>query len=149
MSAFFKENEREEGKILFKQFLPEDVAFEEELLEPETDGGVFTAPLYTLKAVISRQKQAEEYAITLFSKLSPEDWQAVQDSLPDRIDDDCNLYLRLDKKAFADGQIIIHTRDAVHVKIKLACFPKKKEVAVKIAQELMNASTQSNENTRD
>jgi RNA binding exosome subunit len=144
-SAFFKEDELESGRLLFKQLLPEDIATEEERLEPETEGGVFTTPLYALKSSITQQKQAEEFTAKLLSKLAPEDLQMLRETLPKRVDDDCNLYIRLDRKALSDGRYSIHTRDAVHVRIKLACFPKNKENALKIAQELLNAGMQRDE----
>jgi len=139
ISAFFREDELEKGRQIFRQFLPEDAAFKEERLEPETDGGVFTTPLYTLKAVLNKPKQAEEFASTLLARLSPEDRKNLQDSIAERLDDDCDFYLRLDRRKLAEGKITLHTRSPIHVKIKIACFPRKKDAAVKIAQELLNA----------
>lgn len=137
VKAFFKEENLEQGRLLFKELLPE-TAFEEERLEPEIDSGIFTKPIFILKAVISKQSQVDGLLKKIFSSLTESEKLELRNTIESRIDDECNLYLRLDKKALMQGKITLHTRDSVHVKIKIACFPKKKENAIKIALELLN-----------
>jgi RNA binding exosome subunit len=137
LRAFYTPELLEEGKQAFKQILPKEVEVKEELLEPETEGGVFTKPLCVLTALVSKQSQVKELLKTIVSGLSVEDLSELKNTLDSRVDDDCNLYLRLDKKALTEGRLILHTRDAIQVRIKPACFPKKKEKALEVVRELL------------
>ncbi|MBM3308848.1 MAG: hypothetical protein FJY77_01210 [Candidatus Altiarchaeales archaeon] len=138
LRAFYSPEALEEGMHAFKQILPKEVEVKEEELEPEAEGGVFTKPLCVLTAFASKQSQVKELLARIVSGLSEEDLAELKKTLDLRVDDDCNLYLRLDKKALSEGRLSIKTRDAVHVKIKLACFPKKRENTLEIARELFN-----------
>lgn len=138
ITAFVRENELDEGRLLYSRILP-DAAVEEERLEPETEGGVFTEPLYVLKTVLSQQKQVEGFIRRMADGLSERDLAEVKDNLENRIDGDCNLYLRFDKKEFSAGKFVLRMRDAVHVRIKIASFPRKKENAVKTARAMLEA----------
>lgn len=138
LKAFFREGELAEGRLLYSRMLPE-AAVVEERLEPETEGGVFTEPLYVLKTVLSKQKEIEGFTRKMVDGLSEGDLAEVRDTLENRIDDDCDLYLRFDKKEFSAGRFVLRARDPVHVKIKIAAFPKKKENAIKTARQMLEA----------
>ena len=138
ITAFVRENELAGGRLLYSRILP-DAAVVEERLEPETEGGVFTEPLYVLKTVLSQQKQVEGFIRRMVDGLSERDLAEVRDNLKNRIDDDCSLYLRFDKKEFSAGNFVLRARDPVHVKIKLAAFPKNKINAVKTARVMLEA----------
>ncbi|MFH1125691.1 MAG: RNA-binding domain-containing protein [Candidatus Altiarchaeota archaeon] len=135
--AFFRDENLDEGRMLFKRLLPEETTVCEEKLEPETEGEVFTTPLTALNAVISTQSLINEFIKKILSSLSDSDKEELKNTLQSRMDDDCSLYIRLGKKELQEGKFVLHTRDSVHVRIKLACFPKKKENALKIASELL------------
>jgi RNA binding exosome subunit len=137
LRAFFKEEGLEDGKKIFNFLLPEDISIIEEKLEPESEGGVFNEPLFALKAVVSKQGEINDFIKKILLGLDDADLQELKDTLDSRIDDDCNLYIRVGKNKLLEGKIALHSRDPVHVRIKLACFPKKKQNALKIALELL------------
>ncbi|MCE7698869.1 MAG: hypothetical protein K8E24_008615 [Methanobacterium paludis] len=48
-----------------------------------------------------------------------------------------NLFLRFDKQRAHLGDLnVVEHGDSIHVKIKIAAYPAKKEVALKIAREI-------------
>jgi hypothetical protein len=136
--AFFKQDDLLDGRRMLSQLLPEDTVIAEEMLEPESEGGVFNEPLFALKAAVSKQSQVKQFINKLLSGLDSAEIQELRDTLESRIDDDCNFYIRLDKKKMLEGKLALHTRDPVHVRIKMACFPKKRADAVRIAGEILN-----------
>ncbi|MDD5111658.1 MAG: RNA-binding domain-containing protein [Candidatus Altiarchaeota archaeon] len=136
VSGFFREEALAEGRRLLAGLLPEAELCEERL-EPETDGCVFTTPLYSLKAVVSPAKKAELFLEKILGGLGVEGRKELANSLAARIDEDCNLYIMLGKKQLSEGKIALYTRDPIHLKVKLACFPKSMENALSIAQELI------------
>ncbi|MDD1775388.1 MAG: RNA-binding protein [Methanobacterium sp.] len=60
--------------------------------------------------------------------------------LPDldrKMDDKGNLFLRFDKQKAYQGELeIVEHGDSIHLKIKLAAYPAKKEPALKLAREI-------------
>ena len=124
-------------KETLKSILPKDSEVEENVLEPETEGGVFTGELVELKCRLSRQADIREFTSKIFSSLDDYDRRKLLDNLPDFIDDECSLYVRLGKSEAAEGKIVLESKDSIHVTFKLAAYPAKKENAVKAARELI------------
>ncbi len=53
------------------------------------------------------------------------------------MDDSGNLFLRFDKqRAFLGDLKVVDHGDSIHLKIKIAAYPAKKKVAIKIARKL-------------
>lgn len=56
-------------------------------------------------------------------------------SQDDRVDEDCNLFIRLDKDKIKENQFILtESGNCVHFKIKLASYPNKKTNALKLVK---------------
>ncbi len=54
-----------------------------------------------------------------------------------KMDDKCNLFLRFDKQKAYQGDLkIVEHGDSIHVKIKMAAYPARRENAIKLAGEL-------------
>jgi RNA binding exosome subunit len=136
VSGFFKEDALADGRNLMAGLLPEAEVCEEKL-EAETDGCVFNAPLYSITAVVSPGKKAELFLKKILDGLGTAGRKELAATLQSRIDEDCNLYIRLGKKQLSEGRFALYTRDPIHLKIKLACYPKNMETALNIAQELI------------
>ena len=67
----------------------------------------------------------------LKNKLGKESCQEIMNQ-EDRIDDDCNLFIRLDKETLK----LTQSGKCIHFKIKLACYPSKKENAIKLTKQI-------------
>lgn len=58
-------------------------------------------------------------------------------SQENRIDDDCNLFIRLDKNELKNKNVLLTDNgNCFHIRIKLAAYPNKKENAFKLIQEI-------------
>ncbi len=76
--------------------------------------------------------------IDLFGRFSPSDKDEVLNTLEKRVDESCNLFLRIDKqKAFLGETTLAHNDDAIAVRMKVTAFPARKEIALKAVREFL------------
>jgi RNA binding exosome subunit len=75
---------------------------------------------------------------TFFSKLDLEDVDEFLSSLSSRIDDSCNLFIRLDKQAAFKGETKLgRNDDVISVRVRVRSFPSKCEVAASAVREYL------------
>lgn len=61
----------------------------------------------------------------------------VEEELESRLDDDCNLWVRLKKGAALEGEVEPAIDDGIVVRFKLAAYPANRENARETAEELL------------
>ena len=75
-----------------------------------------------------------------FDKLSTNDLETIIRTLPSRIDDGCNLFIRLDKQLAFAGKIQLgQNDDVISIRLRVRSFPAKPELASKKVQEYIEA----------
>ncbi len=98
--------------------------------------GYFKNPVLILYDKITRNHDIKEF-IKILSNLDPQVKKRLFNELNSKMDDKGNLFLRFDKQRAYLGKLkIIEHGDAIHVKIKIAAYPAKKENALKLAREI-------------
>lgn len=106
----------------------------------EVTEGYHGNPIIILEAFVKQKRRSED----LFSRLNEVELQEILASLDKRMDDDCNLYLRLDKQEAYLGNLKLTTNDdAIAVRAKVESYPKKRENAMKSATEFLVTLVQS------
>jgi RNA-binding protein len=120
--------------------LPADSDIEEVVIEPETEGGVFLREMLELRCRLTKAKDVKEFTERLFRGLDEYDRRRIIERLADSIDDDCVLYVRLSKTEAAGGRFVLEGKDPIHVSLKLAAFPARKENAIAAAKELIEVA---------
>ena len=90
--------------------------------------------------VIETHAKGSLQAELLFGKLSSSDLKEMIDTIDNRMDESCNLFIRIDKQRAFNGEVAL-TRggDAIAVRIKVAAYPAKKEAAAKRAKDFLLA----------
>jgi len=74
----------------------------------------------------------------LRERLSEREMVRLRREAEERIDDGCNLHLRLDKQAaYRGGVRLADSGDAISVRAHLESYPAKRERAVKVAGDLL------------
>lgn len=69
--------------------------------------------------------------------MSSDDVELLRSEMPDRLDDDQVFHLRLDKQAAFEGQVkLTSSSDAITVRVKIATYPKNRQKAGMIVEEL-------------
>lgn len=106
----------------------------EEMVE-ETATGYHGNSISILYAQLKRKKDI----INFFSRMSVEDLEKLMETLDNRIDDDCNLYMRLSKQAAALGLLkLADDDDIIHVTCKVETYPRKKEKAISVVKDFLS-----------
>jgi len=89
-----------------------------------------------LSCELSKQKEVTP----IFQKLGKDLCGQIESSLEDRIDDDCTLYLRLDKqKLVQEKYVLAHHGDVLSITGKIVSHPAKKEIALTKMREFLTS----------
>ncbi len=105
---------------------------------PQTDitEGYFKNPVLILHDKITKRGDIKEF-IKILENLDLQVKKRLLNELDIKMDEKGNLFLRFDKQRAYSGDLkIIEHGDAIHVKIKIAAYPAKKENALKLAREI-------------
>lgn len=132
--------------IRFREFVYEDEdldelkqailnIFPDAEIEIEEAEGLTENRILILTGVISKKRQTKEF----FNKLLELDSKVLDKLINDldkKVDENGNLFLRLSKEDAIDEKInIVDSGDSIHLKIKIAAYPAKKEVAINKLKE--------------
>ncbi|HNR25627.1 MAG TPA: RNA-binding domain-containing protein [Methanobacteriaceae archaeon] len=83
------------------------------------------------------KKSDIEVFLQSLENIKTSDKKRILRGLENKIDDKGNLFLRFDKQRAYRGEMkIVEDGDAVHLKLKLAAYPARKDPALKIAQKI-------------
>ena len=130
--AFVYENEcADEISQAILNILPEA-----EIQEEEAEG-LLEDRIIILTGTVSKKR----YTKTFFNRLLESvDLDKLNDDLERKMDEKGNWFLRFDKADALDEKwTILDKGDAIHLKIKIAAFPAKKQIAIdKVRQALSN-----------
>ncbi len=86
--------------------------------------GIFGAPLVMLKWVLKNRRPATVTFDNVLLGLSSLDLHQVLESLGNRIDENKNMYMRLDKQKPAIGVIRLDSHDSIRIKARLLVLHK-------------------------
>ena len=74
----------------------------------------------------------------LLGKLSSADLRLVIETALGRMDDSCNLHIRIDKQKAFNGEVALASNDdAIAIRMKATAFPAKKPLAVQAATDFL------------
>ena len=107
---------------------------DDESFDVDISEGLHGNPITVIDANLSHNKEYER----LFRNIGEGPLKIVLDEIEQRVDDDCILYMRLDKQKAVQGVYeISHSGDVISVTAKIVAHPAKKEIAVKNAKEYL------------
>ncbi len=105
---------------------------------PETDTteGYFGNPVLILHDKITKKREIKEF-VEILKKMDKQGKKGLLNELQNKMDEKGNLFLRFDKqRAYLGDLKIVEHGNSVHVKIKIAAYPAKKEKAIELAKEI-------------
>ena len=106
-------------------------------IEAEEAEGLLEDKIIILSGVVSKKR----YTKTFFNIfLDSVDLEKLNDDLELKIDEKGNWFLRFDKDDALDEKwTILDNGDAIHLKVKIAAFPAKKQIAVDKVREAIES----------
>ncbi len=137
VTAFAKPQDAAKLNETLKRILPEESKIEEIHHEPETEGGVFREEIIEYSAKIEGTKNISSLHEKVVSGMDDFDKKRFFENTSSYIDDECNLYLRLSKNEAMQGCMVMESKDCIHMRYKLACYPAKKENAIAAAKSIL------------
>ncbi len=86
---------------------------------------------------LEKDRHCNKFLEKITNKLTEEDKNTLI-SQTNRLDDNMNFYIRLDKEKLNQGTYeVTETGECYHIKISVAAFPKRKDVAHKKIKEII------------
>ena len=107
--------------------------------EPEVEEaeGLLEEKMLILTGTVSKKRETKEFINTLIESIGEDQLVKLYNDLDRKMDEKGNLFLRLSKeKALEEEWEILDGGDSIHLKIKIAPYPAKKEVAIKKISEI-------------
>ena len=89
-----------------------------------------------LQGKITKKREIKDFLEKL-GALKPSSKKRILRELEHRMDDRGNLFLRFDKqRAYLGDLKIVEHGNALHLKLKIAAYPARKEEALKVARQI-------------
>jgi RNA binding exosome subunit len=130
LRAFCYATEAEDRvQAAIQTLLPEDV----DLQRAESEGH-FGDPIVIFSARLERAGEIRD-VLDALARLPDDEYEQVLAELDERVDEDCNLYLTLDKQAAYEGEVRLG--DGITIRGKVEAYPAKQPSAVENAREML------------
>ena len=130
--AFVYKNERvDEISQAILNLLPEAE------IEAEEAEGLLEDKILILTGVVSKKRYTKDF----FNKLlQSTDLEKLNNDLEQKMDEKGNWFLRFDKNDALDEKLtVLDKGDSIHLKVKIAAFPAKKQIAVDKVREAIDS----------
>ena len=105
-------------------------------IEKEITEGYHHNTVVILQGKITKKREIKDFLEKL-GTLKPSAKKRILRELENRMDERGNLFLRFDKqRAYLGDLKIVEHGDAIHLKLKIAAYPARKEEALKVARQI-------------
>ena len=99
-------------------------------------------PIINLEARVGQRKLLREFWQRVLTKLRVGELKKLGKIVPERVDENCFFYLRFDKQLAHAGELVLtDSGDAIHFKLKVAAYPAKRELAVKLLEKFIGVGS--------
>jgi RNA binding exosome subunit len=89
-----------------------------------------------LKMSLEKERHCNRFLKHLNGHISKNDKESIKSQM-NRLDDNMNFFIRLDKKSLLEGKYILtDSGDCFHISMNMNAHPRKKEVAFEIVKEI-------------
>ncbi len=123
-------------KKTLRLLIPEEVEIE----ESEAEGHYGDSKLL-FSARIENRSEIRKFWDNILEHLVEKEKDWLKNNAIDRIADDCKLYLRFDKQLAVAEEMLrfSDSGDVVHVRINIAAYPAKKDLAVEEMEKFLKS----------
>lgn len=108
-------------------------------IDAEEAEGLMEDRIIILSGVVSKKRYTKTFFNLLLDSV---DLDKLNDDLERKIDEKGNWFLRFDKSDAIDEKLTVKdSGDSIHLKIKIAAYPAKKEIAIEKVREAITNHT--------
>ena len=113
--------------------------------EIEEAEGLLEEKMLILSGTVSKKRETKEFLNNLTHSIGEDQLIKLYNDLDRKMDEKGNLFLRLSKEKAAEEEWeILDGGDSIHLKIKIAAYPAKKDVAKKKISEIFPEDIKNN-----
>lgn len=124
-------------KDRFHTFLPADFEKEKLSIKEENVESFENRQIKILTLEISKEAHTNIFIKTLKELIGTDQCKTLLEQRWSRLDEELNFYIRLDKEAALKGIFeLTDGGDCIHIKMHIAAFPKNRETALKVVEEI-------------
>lgn len=141
LSVFSYEHENSEAILeAFLGFFPFNLEENKILLKKSSAEGFNDRKITILEAILSKTNLVNEFLENLLKKLGKEQKEQILMEAESRLDDNLDFFIRFDKDSWLNDKKLELTDSGkcFHLKISIAAFPKKREVALNVIEKLLS-----------
>jgi len=137
--SVFSKDDREASKKALIGMLPFSLEDEKLKLDVQKAEGMEKNLIMILKLRLTKARHTNAFLKSLTGKLSDDTKQLLLRQLESRLDGKLDFFLRFDKQKLLQGQYCLtDSGDCFHIRMAIAAFPRKKEIAKKIVIEIFS-----------
>lgn len=104
-------------------------------IQKEEAEGIFEEPITILTGLVDKKRFTKEFFNNL-KNLDKDQLTKLLNDLDKKMDDNGNLFLRFSIEDAIDGKwTIVDSGNCIHLKVKIAAYPAKKEIAISKLKE--------------
>ncbi|WP_370573775.1 RNA-binding protein [Methanomethylovorans sp.] len=121
-------------KNSLKKKFPNSLA---EIVDTVEAEGHYGNPITIFSIQLTRKHDTKAFSEFVHNNMTLEDIEILRREMPDRLDEDQLFHLRFDKQEAYMGRVkLVSSSDAITAKVKIETYPKNREMAGKIVEEL-------------
>jgi len=141
ISVFVKLDEAEDLELIKQKFInlfPFNLVEEKLIIKEETTKGFNEKRIKILTVELLKESHTNKFFESLSSKITRDDKSAILRQKESRLDQELYFYLRFDKQKWIQKNELELTDsgDCFHIKLALAAFPRKREVALELIEKI-------------
>ena len=131
-----EENEQEIKQALLK-LLPFNLEEEKIVLERRAAQGFNERKIIVCEISLQKDRQINKFLEHLNQSITKSQKALLLKQADSRLDSELNFFIRLDKQSLLQGNYLVtDSGDCFHIRISVAAFPRTKEVAMKVVNEI-------------
>ena len=142
LTVFAKEGDDEKAvEEALKSLVPFDIEKEKIQISRKICVGFEEKKITVLSVYLEKEKHMRFFLQKLCSALSKEQKEILLRQAESRFDEQFNFFIRIDKEKLERGEYLItDSGNCFHIKIKIACFPRKREKGLSIIHNIFTES---------
>jgi len=139
ISVFIKPEDDEPAvKKHLLALIPFDLDEEKLVLHRNKATGFNQREIIILEVDFQKERLTNKFLEFLKSKFNEQQKESILKQ-ENRLDEECNLFIRLDKAKLLSGEYwITDSGDCYHIRISIAAFPKKREKAKQVVEKIFS-----------
>jgi len=124
----------------FISFFPFNLEENKIGLKKSTAQGFNESKIKIFEVVLAKSNLISQFLEKIMENINAQQKQLVIGQAESRLDEDLNFFLRFDKEAWISDRKLFITDSGrcFHLKISIAAFPKKREIALQVVRKLFS-----------